>query len=36
MSWCLTVKITGEPITVTVEGDKLVFNQTAAEGAVAH
>jgi hypothetical protein len=26
----------GEPITVTVEGDKLVFNQTAAaEGAVA-
>ena len=26
----------GEPITVTVEGDKLVFNQkAAAEGAVA-
>jgi ATP-dependent Clp protease ATP-binding subunit ClpC len=27
----------GDPITVTVEGDKLVFNQTAAaEGAVAN
>jgi hypothetical protein len=30
------VKNIGEPITVTVEGDNLVFNQTAAaEGAVA-
>ena len=30
------VKNTGEPILVTFEGDKLVFNQTAAaEGAVA-
>jgi hypothetical protein len=29
-------KITGDPITVTVEGDKLVFNQTAAaEGALS-
>jgi hypothetical protein len=32
LSWW---KITGEPITVTVEGDKLVFNQTAAEGALS-
>jgi ATP-dependent Clp protease ATP-binding subunit ClpA len=25
----------GEPILVTVEGDKLVFNQTAAAGGAA-